>query len=74
MQYGYLPSDSVPREAVSRTLEACYDDWCAAQLAKETASKQDDYNYFMKRSLFYKNVFDKSTNLMRGKLEPMVIG
>ena len=35
MQYGYLPADSVPRESVSRTLEACYDDWCAAQLAKK---------------------------------------
>jgi len=67
MQYGYLPSDSVPREAVSRTLEACYDDWCAAQLAK-SLHKTADYNYFIKRSLFYKNVFDKSTNLMRGKL------
>jgi predicted alpha-1,2-mannosidase len=67
MRYGYLPSDSVPREAVSRTLEACYDDWCAAQLAK-SLHKTADYNYFLRRSLFYKNVFDKSTNLMRGKL------
>lgn len=67
MRYGYLPSDSVPREAVSRTLEACYDDWCAAQLAK-SLHKQPDYDYFIKRSLFYKNVFDKSTKLMRGKL------
>jgi predicted alpha-1,2-mannosidase len=68
MQYGYLPSDTVHREAVSRTLEAAYDDWCAAQLAK-ALHKQADYNYFYKRSQFYKNVFDKSTNLMRGKLE-----
>jgi putative alpha-1,2-mannosidase len=34
MRYGYLPSDTVPHEAVSRTLEAAYDDWCAAQLAQ----------------------------------------
>jgi predicted alpha-1,2-mannosidase len=68
MHYGYLPSDSVHREAVSRTLEAAYDDWCAAQLAK-AVHKQADYDYFYKRSQFYKNVFDKSTNLMRGKLE-----
>jgi len=68
MHYGYLPSDTVRREAVSRTLEAAYDDWCAAQLAK-SLHKQADYDYFYKRSQFYKNVFDKSTNLMRGRLE-----
>jgi len=68
MHYGYLPSDTVHREAVSRTLEAAYDDWCAAQLAK-SLHKQADYDYFYKRSQFYRNVFDKSTNLMRGKLE-----
>jgi predicted alpha-1,2-mannosidase len=67
MKCGYLPSDSVKREAVSRTLEAAYDDWCAAQLAK-LLGKIADYNYFSKRSSFYKNLFDKSTNLMRGKL------
>lgn len=65
--YGYLPSDSVKREAVSRTLEAAYDDWCAAQLAK-SLHKKADYSYFIHRSNFYKNLFDKSTNLMRGKL------
>ncbi len=67
MKYGYLPSDSVKREAVSRTLEAAYDDWCAAQLAK-ALNKTADYNYFNKRATFYKNLFDKTTNLMRGKL------
>jgi predicted alpha-1,2-mannosidase len=67
MHYGYLPSDTVKREAVSRTLEAAYDDWCAAQLAK-SLHKTADYNYFVKRSKFYTNLFDKSTNLMRGRL------
>jgi len=67
MRYGYLPSDTVHREAVSRTLEAAYDDWCAAQLAK-ALHKKADYNYFTKRSKFYISLFDKSTNLMRGRL------
>lgn len=67
MKYGYLPSDTVTREAVSRTLEAAYDDWCAAQLAKNL-HKTADYNYFIKRSKFYVNLFDKSTGLMRGRL------
>jgi predicted alpha-1,2-mannosidase len=67
LKYGYLPSDTVKREAVSRTLEAAYDDWCAAQLAKNL-HKQADYEYFTRRSRFYINLFDKSTNLMRRRL------
>jgi predicted alpha-1,2-mannosidase len=66
-RYGYLPSDSVKREAVSRTLEAAYDDWCASQLAR-SLHKTADYNYFSKRARFYNNLFDRSTNLMRGRL------
>lgn len=67
MKYGYLPSDTVKREAVSRTLEAAYDDWCAAQLANNL-HKIADYKYFINRSKFYVNLFDKSTRLMRGRL------
>jgi predicted alpha-1,2-mannosidase len=67
LKYGYLPSDTVHHEAVSRTVEAAYDDWCAAQLAK-ALHKEAYYNYFIKRSKFYVNLFDKSTNLMRGRL------
>jgi predicted alpha-1,2-mannosidase len=62
LKYGYLPSDTVHHEAVSRTVEAAYDDWCAAQLAK-ALHKEAYYNYFIKRSKFYVNLFDKSTNL-----------
>ncbi|PWK78476.1 putative alpha-1,2-mannosidase [Mucilaginibacter oryzae] len=66
LRYGYLPSDTIRREAVSRTLEAAYDDWCAAQLAK-ALNKAADYQYFSRRSQFYNNLFDKSTRLMRGR-------
>ena len=65
-QYGFYPSDLTKVEAVSRTLEAGFDDWCAAQMAQRLG-KTADYQFFMKRSGFYKNLFDKSTNLMRGK-------
>jgi predicted alpha-1,2-mannosidase len=65
-RYGYLPSDTVPHEAVSRTLEAAYDDWCAAQLAK-ALNKIADYQYFIKRSGFYNKLFDRGTRLMRGR-------
>lgn len=65
-QYGYFPFDIIIEESVSRTLESAYDDFCAAQLAKKLG-KDDDYAFFMKRSNYYKNVFDKETGLMRGK-------
>lgn len=51
-------------ENVSRTLEYGYDDWCIAQVAKKLG-KTDDYTYFTKRALSYKNLFDASTGFMR---------
>jgi len=66
MKYGYYPFDLVRVESVSRTLESNYDDYCIAQMAK-ALEKEDDYNYFMKRANFYKNLFDPQTKLMRGK-------
>jgi len=65
-KYGYYPYDIVNVESVSRTLESVYDDYCAAQFAK-TLGKTEDYEYFTKRSNFYKNLFDPSTKLMRPK-------
>ena len=66
MKYGYLPSDLVHVESVSRTLELTYDDWCVAQMAKKLG-KIDDYRYFSRRAAFYKNLFDKNTSFMRGR-------
>ena len=65
-KYGYYPFDIITVESVSRTLESAYDDYCVAQMAK-SLGKTDDYNYFMNRSNFYKNLFDPETKLMRGK-------
>jgi len=53
-------------ESVSKTLEYAYDDWCIAQMA-EILNKKEDYNYFMKRSQSWKNVFDWETGFMRPK-------
>jgi predicted alpha-1,2-mannosidase len=66
MKYGYYPFDLVNLESVSRTLESVYDDYCAAQFAK-ALGKMDDFEYFIARSNFYKNLFDPKTKLMRGK-------
>ncbi len=65
-KYSYFPFDQTVNESVSRTLECCYDDWCAAQLAK-ALGKQEDYDFFMNRSGFYRNVYDASSGLMRAK-------
>jgi predicted alpha-1,2-mannosidase len=64
-KYGYVPAD-LEMESVARTLEYSYNDWSMAQMAK-MLGKSDDYNYFIKRAESYKNVFDATVNLVRGR-------
>ena len=66
MKYGYYPFDIVRVESVSRTLESCYDDYCVARMA-QAMGKTEDYDYFSKRAMFWKNLLDPETGLMRGK-------
>lgn len=66
MQYGYVPEDK-NSSSVSKTLEYAYDDWCIAQMAKKL-NRMDIYEEFIKRSLYYKNVYDASTGFMRPKM------
>lgn len=65
---GYVPYDVGVNENVARTLEYAYADFTIAQMAKKLG-KTSIANRFYKQSLNYKNVFDPSTNLMRGKNE-----
>jgi predicted alpha-1,2-mannosidase len=65
LQYGYLPQDKHGWSATI-TLEYAFDDWCIAQVAKYL-NKQDDYNAYIKRAGFYKNIFDKQTGFFRAK-------
>jgi predicted alpha-1,2-mannosidase len=60
--------ESKAKAGVTKTLEFAYDDYAVALLAEELG-KQDDYKMLMKRTSNYKNLFDPSTGLMRGKLE-----
>lgn len=62
---GYIPSDK-EGESVSRTLEYAFDDWCIAQMAKETGNTMD-YGVFIRRAQHYKNLFDASNGFMRAK-------
>lgn len=56
------------KAGVTKTLEYAYDDYAVALLAKEL-NDQANYEMLMKRTGNYKNLFDPSTGLMRGKLE-----
>jgi len=65
-QYGYYPFDSLDNEAVSRTLEHGVDDYCIALMAKQMGN-DSLAGLYMRRSFYYKNLFDPQTQLMRGK-------
>ncbi len=60
---GLLETGDEP-ESVSKTLEYAYDDWCIAQFANKMGNR-NDYLQYMKRSQFYKNLFDPATGFMR---------
>ncbi len=72
LHYGYIPmEDSVPiafhkKEQVSRTLEYAFDDYALSVVAKGL-NKTNDYKSLLKRSFNYKNVFDPSVGMVRGK-------
>jgi len=65
-QYGYYPFDKLDNEAVSRTLESGYDNWCVAQMARNMNDTEISLA-FNKRAQYYKNLFDTKTTLFRGK-------
>jgi predicted alpha-1,2-mannosidase len=62
---GYIPADKVS-ESASSTEEESYDDYAVAQVAK-AVGKEDDYRFFMKRSLSYKNLFNSTRHFMQAK-------
>ena len=66
---GYVPYDVNIKENVARTLEYAYDDWCIYQLGLKLGKSKKELEPFKKRALNYRNVFDKETNLMRGRLK-----
>jgi predicted alpha-1,2-mannosidase len=69
-QHGYYPAlhpgekETVPlvdtrwekRQAVALTLDHSFDDWCTAQMARALGNNAD-YDFFLKRSANYKNVY-----------------
>ncbi|WP_418603165.1 GH92 family glycosyl hydrolase [Hwangdonia sp.] len=66
---GFIPVDEAHENwSVSKTLEYAYGDWCVAQFAK-ALNKTDDYEYFLKRSENWKNMYDAKSTFMRPKVE-----
>ena len=77
-KYGYYPFDEIKGESVSRTMECAYDDWCAGMMAEKLGelgtgngerdeSLMADAKFFFRRSENWRNVFDPSICLVRGK-------
>ena len=64
---GYIPYDVGIHESVARTLEYAYNDWCILQIAKKLDRPAEEIAKWEARSNNWKNVFDPSHNLMRGR-------
>ena len=76
---GYIPAlkegekETIPevhsfekRQPVAVTLGTSYDEWCLSQIAKELG-KTDDYNYFLKCSFNYRNLYNPQTGFFHPK-------
>ena len=63
---GYVPCDKL-NQSVARTLEYAYDDWCIYTLGKALGRPEKELKVYAQRAMNYRNVFDPSIRLMRGK-------
>jgi len=54
------------RQSVAVTQAAAFDEYCLAMLAKELG-KTEDYDYFIKQSYNYRNLFNKETGFFHPK-------
>lgn len=66
-ELGYVPYDVKINENAARTLEYAYDDFAIYQLGKALNKPKVEIELYAKRSMNYKNLFDRQTGLMRGK-------
>lgn len=66
-ELGYVPSDVGIRESAARTLEYSYDDFTIWKLAQALGRPQEEIERFRRRAQYYRNLFDSSTNFMRGR-------
>ena len=64
---GYVPYNVGINENVARTLEYAYNDWCILKIARKMGRPETELQKWSARAMNYKNVFDPSTKLMRGR-------
>lgn len=64
---GYIPYDAGINENTARTLEYSYNDFTIMQLAASLNKSTAVIDTFLKRSNYYRNVFDPAVNFMRGR-------
>ena len=65
-QYGFYPHD-LGYEVASIHLENSYNDWCASIMAKKMG-KEKDADFFLKRSMTYRNIYDKQCGFFRPRM------
>ncbi|MEQ8417075.1 MAG: GH92 family glycosyl hydrolase [Imperialibacter sp.] len=70
VERGYVP-EGIPgpgghKDGAAMTMEYAYQDWCLAQLALPLG-KSKDYDFFAKRSLNYKNLWNPETHYIHPK-------
>ncbi|MET4140342.1 GH92 family glycosyl hydrolase [Pedobacter sp. UYP1] len=66
-ELGYVPYDVKLNENAARTLEYAYDDFTIYQLGRALNKPAAEIDIYKKRAMNYKNIFDPSSGLMRGK-------
>ncbi len=66
-ELGYVPFDVKVNENAAKTLEYSYDDFTIYQLGKALGKPASETDIYKKRAMNYKNLFDPSSGLMRGK-------
>ena len=64
-EFGYMPQNR-QNTSVSITMEQAFDDWCVAAVAKKLG-KTADYERFIKRSEYYRNLFNPATGFFQPK-------
>lgn len=72
-EWGYVPDgrkdvEGMHTTGASMALEYAYQDWCLAQMAK-TMGKLQDYEFFMKRSKNYRNLWNPESGYMQPRGE-----
>jgi predicted alpha-1,2-mannosidase len=66
-ELGYVPYDVRVNENAAKTLEYAYDDFAIYQLGRALNKPTSEIDIYKKRAMNYKNLFDPSTGLMRGR-------